>query len=232
MSEQITIKLDLGSGLHTNLQDEMSVSYTDNGHIHIEDNLGEEGLYVDNLNGEDGVGGVSVPDGWTTVDGTGYNISDPSQTTQFIDMNRDVVNLIFTFGLYKATTRNPSNITYGTNVKDVRSICNEIDAPIWFSPSSYTSYKPMEGELIQLVKNPLFRTVPVGNSTVACENGNRLGNDSMETAVMFVITEINYQPGNIYWVTDMTLCCIFSTVPDFVVGQSYTGTQLFDSGHI
>lgn len=235
----ITIKLDLGDGLYTNAEDKLDVYYEPNGNMHPEssETPGEVGLYVNNLNGADG-GGSSVPDGWTTVNGTGWNIIDPSQTTpSFLDMNRDVVNLIFTFGVYKATMRHPTTIAYGSDVKDVRSICNEIVAPVYYSPSSYTSFHPNSGELIQLVKNPIFRTVPYNGSTIACENGNRIANDTMETVVMFVITDVHYmsdiqQGGNVYWIHDLTLCCIYSTIPEFIVGQSYTGTQLFDANHI
>ena len=242
MSEKIVIGLDLDNGLHVDSEDKVGVYYEQNGNMHLETDPdptdGKNGIYVENLNGADGPGGASRYDGWSMKPGTGWNINNNSQTIpDFIDINRDVVNLIFTFGLYKATMRHPTTIAYGSSVKDVRSICNEIVAPVYFSPSSYTSYRPNVGELIQLVKNPLFRTVPYGSGTIACENGNRTGNDSMETAVMFVIMEIHYmsdlQPGgNEYWVHDMSLCCIYSTVPDFTVGQTYSGTQLFDSSHI
>lgn len=235
MSEKIVIGLDLDNGLHVDSEDKVGVYYEQNGNMHLETDPdptdGKNGIYVENLNGADGSGGASRYDGWTMKPGTGWNLNDSSQTiSNFIDMDRDVVNLIFTFGLYKVTTRHPTSISYSSAVKDVRAICNEIVAPVYYSPSSYTSFKPGAGELIQLVKNPTFRTVPYTGgtgSTIAVESGNRIGNDNLETAVMFVIMDITYSPNNIYWVTSMNLCCIYSTVPDFVVGQSYSGTQLF-----
>lgn len=240
MSKEITIGLNLGDGLHTTEDDKLEVYYEPNGNMHLEtsDNVDEIGVYVNDLNGADGAGGGSQYDNWTIKSGEGWRTNDSSQTiSNFIDVNREVVNLIFTFGLYKVATRHPSTISYGSSVKDVRGICNEIVAPVWYSPSSYTSYRPNPGELIQLVKNPLFRTVPYGSGTIACESGNRASNDSMETAVMFVIMDIHYmsdiqQGGNQYWVHDMTLQCIYSTVSDYVVGQTYSGTQLFDSNNV
>lgn len=240
MSEVVRINLDLGDGLHTNAQDKLDVYYEPNGNMHLEtsETPGETGIYVNDLNGADGTGGASTPDGWTTKSGTGWDITSPSTTTpDFVDMNRNVVNLIFTFGLHKAQVRNATTITYSSDVKDVRSICNEIVAPVYFDPSSYTSFHPEVGEIIQLVENPIFRVVPRNGSTIACENGNRIANDLMETAAMFVVTAIRYmsdiqQGGNAYWVYDMTITCIFSSVPEYVVGQSYTGSQLFDANHI
>ena len=239
MSEVTNIKLDLGDGLHTNSEDKLDVFYEQNGNMHTETSEDpiEIGLYVEDLNGVDG-GGSSAADGWTTTPATGWSISNPAQTIpNFLDVNRDVVNLIFTFGLYKSTVRHPTSIAYGTEVKDVRSLCNEIVAPIHFNPPSYTSYRPNPGEIIQLVRNPTFRTVPYGTGTIACENGNRLANDTMETIVMLVIMEAHYmsdiqQGGNAYWINDMTVCCIYSSIPEFIVGQTYSGTQLFDANHI
>lgn len=239
MSERIKIGLNLGDGLHTS-DKKVGVHYVENGEMHIEesDNLEENGLFVEDLNGADGTGS-SRPDGHTMKSGTGWNISNTSQTiSNFIDMDRDVVNLIFTFGLYKPTTRNSTTITYSTSPKDVQSICNEIVAPVQYNATSYTSYQPYAGELIQLVTNPLFRTVPWNGGTIATESLNRYNSSvTQEVKAMFVITEIHYmsdiqQGGNQYWVHDMKLQCIYSAIPDFVVGTVYSGTQGFDSNHI
>lgn len=239
MSERIKIGLNLGDGLHTS-DKKVGVHYVENGEMHIEesDNLEENGLFVEDLNGADGTGS-SRPDGHTMKSGTGWNISNTSQTiSDFIDMDRDVVNLIFTFGLYKPTTRNPTTITYSTSPKDVQSICNEIVAPVQYNATSYTSYQPFAGELIQLVTNPLFRTIPWNGGTIATESLNRYNSSAtQEVKAMFVITEIHYmsdiqQGGNQYWVHDMKLQCIYSAISDFVVGTVYSGTQGFDSDHI
>lgn len=238
---EITLGLDLGDGLHTTQsENKLAVHYEPNGNMHLEisDVPEENGIYVNDLNGADGQGGGSQYDGWTTKRGTGWKTSDTSQTiNDFIDMDRDVVNLIFTFGLYRATMRHPTTITYGSTVKDVQSVCNEIVAPVYWNNRSYTSYRPNAGELIQFVTNPTFRTVPWNGSTIACETLNRVTTQVQEVKAMFVIMEIHYdsdihQGGNEYWVNDMKLCCIYSSVPDFVVGTTYSGTQGFDANHV
>lgn len=240
MSTIIQVNLDLGDGLHTTeTENKVAVHYEPNGNMHLEtsDVPGETGIYVNDLNGEDGSGGGSRHDGWSTVRGTGWKTSDNTQTIpDFIDMNRDVVNLIFTFGLYRPSMRHPTTITYSSTPKDVQSMCNEIVAPVNWNNRSYTSYRPNAGELIQLVTNPTFRLIPWNGSTIATESLNRVIGANQEVKVMFVITEIHYdsdirQGGNEYWVHDMSVCCIYSTVPDFVVGTTYTGTQGFDPSH-
>jgi hypothetical protein len=231
------IQLDLGDGFTTDENNKLGVKYEPNGNMHVETST-DPGLYVENLNGADGTGGGSQPDGWTTKPGTGWNIQTNATIPDFVDMNRDVVNLIFTFGVYRPSMRHPTYVAYSTTPKDVQSMCNEIVAPVYYNASSYTSYHPQAGELIQLVTNPLFRTVPWNGGTIATESLNRIdGNTSQETKAMFVITDIHYmsdiqQGGNIYWVHDMTLMCIYSTLPEFVVGTSYSGTQGFDNNHI
>lgn len=239
MSKRVKIGLNLGEGLYTK-DNKLGVHYVENGRMNIveSDNPGENGLFVEDLNGKDGAGGGSQYDGYTMKSGTGWSISNASQTiSNFIDMDRDVVNLIFTFGLYKPTTRHPTTITYSTSPKDVQSICNEIVAPVQYNATSYTSYRPNAGELIQLVTNPLFRTVPWNGGTIATESLNRYNSSvTQEVKAMFVITEIHYmsdiqQGGNQYWVHDMKLQCIYSAISDFVVGTVYSGTQGFDSNH-
>ena len=116
MSERIKIGLNLGDGLHTS-DKKLGVHYVENGRMNIveSDNPGENGLFVGDLNGKDGTGGGSQYDGYTMKAGTGWSISNASQTiSNFIDMDRNVVNLIFTFGLYKPTTRHPTTITYSS----------------------------------------------------------------------------------------------------------------------
>lgn len=242
MSDTVKIGLNLGDGLYTN-NNKVGVHFVENGNIHIEtsDNVGENGVYVEDLNGADGTGGGSQYDGWSVKPGTGWQIENNTSTIKdFIDMDRDVVNLIFTIGLYKPTMRHPTSITYSTTPKDVQSVCNEIVAPLQYNATSYTSYRPNAGELVQFVTNPLFRTIPWNGSTIATESINRYNANSsgiQEVKVMFVITEIHYmsdiqQGGNRYWIHDMKLQCIYSGIPDFVVGTVYSGTQGFDSNHI
>lgn len=226
------LTLKLGDGLKINAESKLSVA-TNGDHISID----EHGVFVDNLNGADAPEGGTEPDGWTTVKGPGANLADPGNpldSNSFIDINRDVVNLIYTFGLYKPTMRHPTTIDYSTAVKDVRSICNEFVAGRYYdSQRGGVTYIPRKGEMIQLVTGPHLRLSPFGSGTIAVESGNRFGDDVMETKVILVINEVLFMSdisptGATYWVYSMKLRCIYSTVPEYVVGNLYTGTQYID----
>ena len=183
------LTLKLGDGLKINAESKLSVA-TNGDHISID----EHGVFVDNLNGADAPEGGTEPDGWTTVKGPGANLADPGNpldSNSFIDINRDVVNLIYTFGLYKPTMRHPTTIDYSTAVKDVRSICNEFVAGRYYdSQRGGVTYIPRKGEMIQLVTGPHLRLSPFGSGTIAVESGNRFGDDVMETKVILVINEV------------------------------------------
>lgn len=239
----VKIQLDLGDGLHTS-QDKVGVYNEPNGNMYVETNSGEEGVYVEDLNGADGTGGSSTYDGWSTLPGTGWSISTPGQTTNdFIDMNRLAISLIFSFGWQRPQMRHSTSIAYSSTVKDVTSICNEIDAPIYYNGQNKTAYRPQVGELIQLITNPVPWVVPVSTSvsasgTIAVESLNRMNTDSDATAqevkAMFVIKSITYnsdtqQGGNEFWVNAMTLICIYSNITNFTVGQEYSGSPDFTS---
>lgn len=195
-------------------------------------NDNEKGLFVDDLSNGAGLSG-SFPDNWTLVTGPGTNIDTSSvHTNSFIDINRDVSNLIFTFGLYKVGSRGATQIAYTSTVKTVQDICNEIVYPLWFNASNWTSYRPNAGELLQLVTGATARSVLYGynGDHIACEDGNRQGDNNQTTKVLFCITAIQYmsdvQPqGNAYWVKSMDLVCLYSEVPEYVVGQTYHGDQ-------
>jgi hypothetical protein len=226
------LTLKLGDGLKINAESKLSVA-TNGDHISID----EHGVFVDNLNGADAPEGGTEPDGWTIVKGPGANLADPGNpldSNSFIDINRDVVNLIYTFGLYKPTMRHPTTIDYSTAVKDVRSICNEFVAGRYYdSQRGGVTYIPRKGEMIQLVTGPHLRLSPFGSGTIAVESGNRFGDDVMETKVILVINEVLFMSdisptGATYWVYSMKLRCIYSTVPEYVVGNLYTGTQYID----
>lgn len=227
MSESVNIYLDLGDGLYTDGNDKLDLGYVDNGNMYLETNTGEEGIYVNDLNGADGPGGTSTYDGYTTISGIGRNISNPSEEIPFIDIDRDVVNLIFTFGFYKVQSRQQASITYSTSAKSIGDLCNEINAPCVYNVTAKTSYRPIAGEIIQLVDHPSFRTVAVSGGTIAVESGNRHDDNTMVTKAMFVITSIRYKSdvglGNDYIVHDMNVQCIYSDSSAFTVGQSYYG---------
>ena len=227
MSKSIKINLDLGNGIDVDQStNKVGVSYENNGNITTE----SDGLFVDDLNGEDGSGGGSVVDGYTLYNGTAVRVSNPSETlTPFPDIDRGVCQMIFTLGLFWRSRRNASTIDYSTTTKNVDAMCNEINAPCYYNRYALTSFKPAVGELIQLVENPTFRTVAYNGSTIAVENFDRNSLSSMKTRVMFVIKAIRYMKDvdpslSDYMVNDMTLKCIYSDdVERYVVGTDYMG---------
>lgn len=204
----LTVKT--GNGLKTDNNGQLTIDY-DSTYIHQSGN----GLYVDDLSAGSG----------TTYDY--WSIYANSESPRQIDINRVKVCLIYTFGLYAATSHSASGIVYSANAKSADDLKNEINEPIRVNGSrNRTSYHPNQGELIQFVTNPATRKVydsqgVQNNWTV--ESGNRLSDNNQETKAMFCVTSIEYE-ANGYSVRSMTLKCIFSAVPDYEVGQAYSTT--------
>ena len=55
------------------------------------------------------------------------------------------------------------------------------------------------------------------------ETGNRSSSGTQETKAVFCIMDIAYM--NTYKINTIDLICIYSSIPDFVVGNHYTGTH-------
>lgn len=195
---------NVGNGLTINENGAITVDY-DETYIHSD----SEGLYVDDLN----VGNGTISDGWTILPG------NPETAT-------DVISFIFSFGLYKPASRSSSGIIYTSTIRTASDIIDEINAPIIINSSNYTSYQPNQGEMIQLITNPTSRRVidrqGVINGT-SVETGNRSSNGTQETKAIFCVANIAYL--NIYKVNTIDLLCIYSSIPEFVVGNHYTGTH-------
>ena len=220
------LQISTGDGLGFDQNNKLTVKYTgDNIRVVDTGTETEKGLYVDDLTGISG----SVSDNWSTVPGKGYKTGYPT-INNFVDINRDVTNLIFTFGANIAVGRSETQITYDlSRYKTITDVCNEIVFPLVCDPSNWTSFKPDAGELLQFVTGPDFRSVSDVRPTrtanrVASESGKRLGNNTQTTVAMFVITDIQYAPNNVYWVTSMRALCIYSTIASYVVGTEYSGT--------
>ena len=243
MSRDIKIELDLGDGLKTS-NDKLGVDFTENAYLRLDidpNNPGHNGIHVSNLNGADGAGGKSKYDDWTLIAGTGIKIPKvwSDQEPDFLNINRSVITCIFSMGLYRPSNRQAaSDIVYTSEVKNVRAICNEIDAPSRYCAGTY--YRPIVGDIIQLVENPSLR-YDSGNSSYPgrqfwCESLRREGLDKdnarQKTRVMFIITEINYGASQA-WVDSMSLKCIYSdNVSSYAVGQTYSGSADFTSPYV
>lgn len=196
---------NVGNGLKIDENGAVTIDY-DETYIHSD----QDGLYVDDLN----VGDGTISDGWTILSG-----SNP-------DTAIAVISFIFSFGLYKPASRSSSGIAYTSTIRTASDIIDEINAPIVINSSNYTSYRPNQGELIQLITNPTSRRVidrqGVINGT-SVETGNRSSNGTQETKAIFCVANIAYL--NIYKVNTIDLLCIYSSIPEFVVGNHYTGTH-------
>ena len=162
------LKLNVGDGLGFNQNGQICVKFTgDNIRVVTDGTGGQQGLYVDQLKGVPG----SISDEWSTVTGPGMRTCYPN-INNFVDINREVTNLIFTYGLYVAGSRNDQNISYTSQVKTVTDIVNEMNFPLAQNGQNVTSFRPNAGEMLQLVDGPTFR--PVLNSqgaNVATEDG-------------------------------------------------------------
>lgn len=207
----MNLQVKTGNGLKTDNNGQLTIDY-DSTYIHSSGN----GLYVDDLSAGSG----------TTYDY--WSIYANSESPHQIDINKVKVCLIYSFGLYAATSHSASGITYSANAKSANDLKNEINEPIRVNGSlNKTSYHPNQGELIQFVTNPATRKVYNAQGTDpngwTVESGNRLSDNSQETKAMFCVVAIEYE-ANGYSVRSMTLKCIFSAVPDYVVGQSYSTT--------
>ena len=223
------LNLNLGDGMGIDQTNKVGVKYAGQ-YIHTvtEGTSSERGLYVEPLVGTDG----SVPDNWTTKAGVGRCFSSsvtPVQIDNFIDIDRDTVTLIFTYGAYQITGRSNVAITYdNSQIKNLGHLRDEMNFPMQQNPSNGPYYKPKKGELIQLVTNPCVGTVRKDGSTFyAAENGNRTNDVNQELKVLLLINEILYQSdeeptGNQNWVVKLKVTCLYSSVSAYEVGNQYS----------
>lgn len=222
------LKINVGDGLGFDQNDKLCVRYAGE-NIRVVDTGtdGQIGLYVDDLTGLSG----SVSDNWSTVPGPGYKTGSAT-ISNFVDINRDVTNLIFTYGAYQVANRGvngQNHISYSASVKTIQNLVDEMNFPISIYGRNRTFYQPFKSEMIQLVDGPSTSLVSSNNSggTIAAENGNRLGDNTQTTKVLFVITDIKYDSdinpgGNEFWVNSITLLCIYSSLTEYVVGHTYS----------
>jgi hypothetical protein len=220
-----TLNLNLGEGLCIDNENKLSVKYTGN-YIHITPN----GLFVDPLTGAAG----SITDSWSTKQYPGtaidYNVISPRSTSNFIDVDREVTNLIYSYGVYTVGTRGLTNIAYTNQVRTISDLVYEMNYPVTVYGGNSFFYLPRTGELIQLVDKP--ETVGVNtNSTemqkTAAETGRRGNNLDMETKVLFMVSDVlldsDVDPGaSGRIVAKLKLLCLYSSVPEYVVGNEYS----------
>lgn len=226
-----TLKINAGEGLGFDQEGRLTVRYTGNHITTITEGIaGQLGLYVDPLTGSTG----SVADGWTTMTARGKAIPgssvSPASIDNFIDVNREVVNQIYTYGVYHVAIRNNSTIAYDTTqVRSLQELCYEMNFPVLTWGGNKPFFKPRAGELIQLVNSPSFVSVRDSSTSTtlyAAESGRREGDNIQQTMVLFMINEILYASDidpsqSDYLVSRIKMTCLYSSVASYVVGTEY-----------
>lgn len=178
------------------------------------------GIYVPSLKGNDGTGGSRV-DGHSIIEGT--SIYSPYDVIP--DVNRNVVNLIYSMCAYKITNRGTGSSTAitvdTTQEKNMGDIVDEANKPLQYFGGNWTSYNMKVGELFQLIDTPHGRSVYQNssmNSYIAVEDGNRYPNNANTTLALFCITDISYSNA---WMNSIRLVCLYSTLSSYNRGQAY-----------
>lgn len=233
------LSIKLGNGM-TFDGNSISVNTGANVSIVTSGTEGQQGLYVGNLKGDQGPNGGSTCDEWTCIPGTGYPVVSGSSISNFVDGNREVIELIFACGMYKAANYAGNGISWTSTPKTVSDIIDSINYPIstWCCGvaadwNNKTSYHPNAGELIELVSYPTIRNnVTRNGARIYVEAHSRIANNQQETMAMFVIRDITYksptQPGvETYFIESMRLSCLYVNSDfansGFAEGQDYTG---------
>lgn len=234
------LSIKLGDGM-TFDGNSISVDTGENVSIVTSGTEDQQGLYVENLKGEQGPNGGSTCDEWTCIPGTGYPVVSGSSISNFVDGNREVVELIFACGMYKAADYTGNGIDWTSTPKTVSDIIDSINYPIstlcCITPTearnNKTSYHPNAGELIELVSYPTIRNnVTRNGARIYVEAHSRIADNQQETMAMFVIREITYkaptqQGVETFFIESMRLSCLYVNSdfvnPGFIEGKDYTG---------
>lgn len=240
MSTPPKLSIKLGDGM-TFDGNSISVDTGENVSIVTSGTEDQQGLYVENLKGEQGPNGGSTCDEWTCIPGTGYPVVSGSSISNFVDGNREVIELIFACGMYKATDYTGNGIDWTSTPKTVSDIIDSINYPIstlcCITPTearnNKTSYHPNAGELIELVSYPTIRNnVTRNGARIYVEAHSRIADNQQETMAMFVIREITYkaptqQGVETFFIESMRLSCLYVNSDfvnsGFIEGKDYTG---------
>lgn len=201
-----------GNGMKIDANNKLSINFDDT-NIHVDSN----GLYVDDLNVIDG----------TTCDGYSVYVTNPSDTSK-IDVNRDVVTFIYSYGVYAPYARGNSGIVYrdgeeqrDKQIKTASDIVNEMNKPLLHNANA--RWHPNKGELLQLITNPAY--APCKPNDYYVETGGRSNTSTQETQALFYISDISYDPNKYqgYYITELKLMCIYTGINTFEKGEEYTG---------
>lgn len=171
------------------------------------------GILIPDLTGPDGEPGGTVRDNITIIGEDSYMYT-----------NKDVVEYIFTMCVYKVISRaKPSTYSVDrSSVKTMDDIMAELNHPIKNSYSNMTTYYMMKDNLLQLREQAHSGKDP--SWQYAVDDGNRYFGDSI--VALFIITECEHNNSRwTYFTNKLSIKCLWSVIPEFVKGQTYTGTD-------
>lgn len=197
-----------------------------------------DGVYIPK--GVFGYGLDGIVDGWTIKpkqNSNGEYVKDANGHT-LIDINKDVVTCIYTLSRRKVTNRSSVG-TYATSntTKTVEDIIDEFNCAMdaykalgTNVPTGLptTSYVMQQGDLFQFRENakPWIPAKNADNQTWPCAMDDMNRYEAEPIVALFYIVDIAYDdPDMATYMTKLSLKCVWSTLADYVVGQTYTATK-------
>lgn len=202
------INLNIGKGLKFS-DNKLTLNIENNRYVEKRN----DGLYISNLNGSDGQSGKSTEDNYTIIKNSGGNI----QT------NPNVVEYIFSMCAYKVIESTRGSIdTYSVDtstVKTTQEIINEINCCIDNDGGTTTStaYILKTGNLFQLRDTATCGKWPKWSK--AMDDLNR--RPESKCLALFYIKNATYSTTSAYYLRNLKLVCLYSSLSQFVKGQEY-----------
>jgi len=211
------LNIALGNGLGFN-DNSITTSWSQS-KIDDKDIKQPDGLYIPNLKGADGSGGGTIVDNHTLKE---KSLSDGAS----VNINRDVVQLIFAMSVCKTQTngRYNGNIPIVSGKKTATDIKNEINFVFDNgSPNPYTTYAVRKNDLLMLYTGGTNSSGGLAhtfnNGYAIMEDGNRYVD---QTAVaLFIVNSVTNSASNglIGYVEHITLECLWSADGYYTKGQ-------------
>lgn len=196
--------------------------------VNIEKN--EDGLY---LNPSSLGGGADIIiDNWTIKE-----TSKNNDGRSIIGINQSVVPCIFTISRRKVTARNTvKNYTTSNETKTVQDVMDEFNAVMDYYRTKgqavptglqHTSYTFKKGDFFQFRESARPFIPPKVNDEswdCAIDDANRYESDPIKA--FFYVDDVEYNdPDDPYYMTKLTLYCVWSTLDSYTVRQSYTASK-------
>ena len=192
----------------------------------------EDGVYI--AQDSFGNGQTAVIDDWTIK-----SIGTTPDGHMMIDVNYDVVVCIYTMSRRKVTSRRTVQ-TYSTSneTKTVDDVLNEfncvMDAYRALGQAvpeglARTSYILKPGDCFQLRENarPFVQPPNANGETWLCamDDANRYQEDAIRA--FFYVTAVEYNDSIMpkYYMTKLSIRCVWSELPEFIAGQTYTSAK-------